>query len=505
MERTLVIRQFDIAEANWKFQQKELSELRRLVFIIEQEVPVEEEWDGLDEEAWHWLVTSPAGQPIGTARLLADGQVGRMAVLADFRGQGIGAALLEQILQKATRLGMNCLFLHAQRHAEEFYRKAGFTPIGEQFMEAAIPHIKMTLDLQQDEQPHASDAEPDQAAISLKRFDTREADWREDGKLIAAIRNRVFVEEQQVPVEIEQDGRDDSATHWLATDFEGYGIGTVRLLPDGQIGRMAVLPEFRRQGIGFTLLELAVRKAGWLALAETYLHAQSYAEEFYARAGFIRRGDEFTEAGILHVEMFRPFKRSEESSDDRVASGRSLIDQLNGEEYLTDAGAKRHTLGVSNRVLLLRQEEDFRTVCRDLAEQTQLNLRIYSPWLDHALYDNEQLYQTISRLARKNRHTQIRILIWNSHRMVKNGHALLEISRKLSSSIRIRLVHEDYRQMNHEYLLADDSGILYRLDFEIYEGYANYMDKSEVNRLGREFQRAWDSSYEDPDLRQMRI
>ena len=504
MAKSLVLRQFDIAEANWKFQQKELSGLRRLVFIVEQSVPADEEWDGQDEEAWHWLATSPDGQPIGTARLLADGQVGRMAVLPDFRGKGIGAALLEQIRGKARRLGMSALFLHAQRHAEDFYVKAGFAVVGEPFLEAAIPHIKMTLVLQPDDPQRGSSAESDPAAISLKRFDTRDASWREDGKLISAIRYQVFVEEQQVPVEIEQDGRDDTAYHWLATDFENRSIGTVRLLPDGQIGRMAVLPEYRRQGIGFTLLELAVQKARRLALDETYLHAQSYAEEFYARAGFTKRGDEFTEAGILHVEMFQTFTQQESDADHAAPSG-SLIDQLNGDEYLANAVASGHRLGVSNRVLLLRKEEDFRAVYQDLAQQTQLKLRIYSPWLDHSLYDNEPLHQAISRLARKNRHTEIQILIWNSHRVVKNGHALLEISRRLSSSIHIRVVHADYRQMTHEYMLADESGIVYRLDFEIYEGYANFTDKTEVNRLGREFQRAWDSSYEDPNLRGLRI
>ena len=501
MVKPLVIREFDIAEANWKFQQSALSELRRLVFIVEQHVPVEEEGDGQDEHAWHWLVTDPQGKPIGTARLLADGQVGRMAVLQDYRGQGIGAALLEQIHDKAKRLGMNELFLHAQRHAEEFYRRSGYAPVGDPFTEATIPHIKMTLAVAEDNLERSSHAESNPAPISLKRFDTREADWREDAKVISAIRHRVFVEEQEVPVEIEQDGRDATAYHWLATDFEDRCIGTVRLLPDGQIGRMAVLPEYRRQGIGFTLLELAVQRARRLALDEAYLHAQSYAEEFYARAGFVKRGDEFLEAGILHVEMYQSFEQ-QDSDGDQLAPGESLIEQLNGEEYPAVSG---HRLGTSNRVLLLRKEEDFRSVCQDLAQQTQLKLRIYSPWLDHTLYDNHELHDAISRLARKNRHTEIQILIWNSHRMVKNGHALLEISRKLSSSIHIRIVHADYRQMNHEFVLADESGILYRLDFEIYEGYANFTDKTEVNRLGREFQRAWDSSYEDPNLRGLRI
>jgi len=500
MENPLALRQFDIAEANWKFQNKVLSDLRRLVFILEQKVPVEEEWDGQDEDAWHWLATGPERQPIGTARLLPDGQVGRMAVLSDFRGQGIGAAMLEQILNKANNLGMKSLFLHAQIHALDFYLKAGFVATGEQFMEAGIAHTKMTLTLQPAGQ-QANKGDP--SAISLKRFDTRETSWREDEKMISNIRHRVFVEEQQVPVEIEQDGRDHTAYHWLAMDFENQSIGTVRLLPDGQIGRMAVLSEYRRQGIGFTLLELAVQKARRLALEEAYLHAQSYAEEFYARAGFIKRGDEFTEAGILHVEMYQPLSQPQQTG--REATGRSLIDQLIGEEYSDESVESGFMLGVSNRVLLLRKEEDFRTVSLDLAQQTKLKLRIYSPWLDHTLYDHEELLQAISRLARKNRHTEIQILIWNSHRVVKNGHALLEISRKLSSSIHIRMVHADYRQMNHEYMLADDSGIIYRLDFEIYEGYANLKDKSEVNRLSREFQRAWDSSYEDPNLRQLKI
>ena len=503
MEKPLAIRQFDVAEANWKFQQEAISGLRRQVFILEQGVPAEEEWDGRDEEGWHWLATSPDLEPVGTARLLADGQIGRMAVLAEFRRQGIGAALLEQIFGKAKRLGMRSLFLHAQSYVTEFYLGAGFVPIGEQFEEAGISHIKMEITLQPEEQENSSTG-PDLAAISLKQFDAREAPFREDEERIAAIRHQVFVEEQQVPVEIEQDGRDATAHHWLATDFDGRSIGTVRLLPDGQIGRMAVLPEYRRRGIGFTLLELALQKAGRLALPEAYLHAQSHAEEFYARAGFIRRGEEFIEAGIPHVEMFQSLRRPGESNGPSRTT-RSLIDQLRGEDYSGRADPPASLLGTSNRVLLLRKEEDFRVVSLDLSRQAQLRLRIYSPWLDHTLYDNTELQEALSRLARKNRHTEIQILVWNSHRMIKNGHALLELARKLSSSIRIRLVHADYRQMNHEYLLADDAGIIYRLDHETYEGYANFKDLSEVNRLGREFQRAWDTSYEDPNLRQLKI
>ena len=137
------IQDFNVTEANWEADQSVIREIGRVVFIIEQKVPKEDEWDGRDEGSWHWLATNYDDAPIGTGRLLPDGQIGRMAVLSDQRGRGIGFAILEAAVEKARRMGMAEVFLHEQIHAVRFDVKAGFEPYGEEFEEAGIAHLAM--------------------------------------------------------------------------------------------------------------------------------------------------------------------------------------------------------------------------------------------------------------------------------------------------------------------------------------------------------------------------
>jgi len=500
MNKPLTVRQFDIAEANWRFQSELLSIPRRQVFIIEQNTAAGDEFDGQDENAWHWLATSHSNQPIGTARLLPTGQIGRMAVLTEHRDKGIGKALIEEAIAKAKRLGMSEVWVHAQTHASSFYEYAGFEVVGEEFSEVDIAHVKMILKLPVPELQHH--LEGPATGISIKKFDTREAFWRQDSEELMRIRTEVFVRGQNVPLEIEQDGRDETAYHWIARDLDGLPIGTGRLLPDGHIGRMAVLDDYRGSGIGFTILELAVRKARYLGFQDVCLHAQSYAQAFYEKAGFTVRGDEFMEAGIPHIEMYLELEKME---DVHRVDGISFMDSLVGNEYQGDGAEPSYLLGKTNQSLLLRNESEFRNVSCDLADQARMSLKIWSPAMDHKLYHNAEFREAVSKLARRNKRTEIQILIYDSHRMVKNGHVILELARRLSSSMHMRIVHEDYRQMNHEYLLADDLGIVYRLDYETYKGYTNYYDKTEVNRLKREFSRAWEAALHDPNLRQLKI
>ena len=121
--------------------------------------------------------------------------------------------------------------------------------------------------------------------------------------MLARIRTAVFVVEQNVPADLEMDGRDDDCAHVLAESAAGEAIGTGRLMPDGRIGRMAVLASWRRKGVGAAILDALREEARRRGFRETYLHAQSHAADFYARHGYVVEGEEYLEAGIAHVGM----------------------------------------------------------------------------------------------------------------------------------------------------------------------------------------------------------
>ena len=123
--------------------------LRRAVFIEEQEVPEDLEVDGLDDAALHLLATLD-GRPVGTARMLlkgATGKIGRVCVLRDLRGQGVGAALIRAAVEELRRLGLAQAKLGSQVHAIPFYEKLGFAAEGPVYDDAGIPHRDMVLAL----------------------------------------------------------------------------------------------------------------------------------------------------------------------------------------------------------------------------------------------------------------------------------------------------------------------------------------------------------------------
>lgn len=131
---------------DWERAQITATHVRQAVFINEQNVPEEDEWGHGDEEALHF-VASLAGNPIATARLSADGTVGRMAVLKSFRNQGTGSAIMDQLIKTAKQNRFMVLKLNAQRTAEGFYAKHGFIAEGDEFTDAGIAHIAMQLEL----------------------------------------------------------------------------------------------------------------------------------------------------------------------------------------------------------------------------------------------------------------------------------------------------------------------------------------------------------------------
>ncbi|OGA08308.1 MAG: GNAT family N-acetyltransferase [Betaproteobacteria bacterium RIFCSPHIGHO2_12_FULL_69_13] len=127
----------------WNDARAQASRIRFAVFVEEQRVPPEIELDDMDARCIHALAYAPDGTAIGTGRLLPDGHIGRMAVIRDWRGRGVGSAILESLVRAAASRGDSRVVLSAQTHALDFYRRQGFVAEGEVYEEAGIPHQAM--------------------------------------------------------------------------------------------------------------------------------------------------------------------------------------------------------------------------------------------------------------------------------------------------------------------------------------------------------------------------
>ena len=139
--------EFTVRIVSWHDAEPLLRAVREAVFMREQGVSAELEWDGLDEGCRHALALSAQGEAIGCGRITADAHIGRMAVVREWRGRKVGTALLDALLHEARSRCYAEVDLDAQVQALPFYRRSGFVEEGEVFMDADMPHRKMRLRL----------------------------------------------------------------------------------------------------------------------------------------------------------------------------------------------------------------------------------------------------------------------------------------------------------------------------------------------------------------------
>ena len=147
---TIMTTNWQIKITNWSTlnDQEAIKAIRQTVFIEEQHVPIALEWDGLDKECLHVLVSDTHAHNVATARMqLAHpaAHIGRMSVLKPYRHQGIGSLMLKALLEQASLSGVEEVKLNAQTTAVDFYQRYGFASVGEEFQDAGIPHYKMVL------------------------------------------------------------------------------------------------------------------------------------------------------------------------------------------------------------------------------------------------------------------------------------------------------------------------------------------------------------------------
>jgi len=316
-------------------------------------------------------------------------------------------------------------------------------------------------------------------------------DWADRRKALEDIRRQVFIEELGVPAEVERDGEDQTARHFLAIDEAGQHVGCARLLPTGQIGRLAVLPERRDSGIGARLLALAVAEATAGGLNRVFLNAETRAEPFYRRAGFVPVGEPFVEGGLPHQRMELKLPIPFEASGDVP----SPVIREEAPHPEADSGA----------VVSHRGEGACRDGVLGVISHATRDVRIYSQLLDHALFDDERVADALSEFVRSGPPAKLRVLIHSSSAIVARGHRLLELARRLVSKIEIRLVPGELADDQRTYVLADERALLLLPDGTEYQGFSNAYDPVEASRLVERFDQLWERSQRDPELRTLSL
>jgi predicted GNAT family N-acyltransferase len=127
--------------------------------------------------------------------------------------------------------------------------------------------------------------------------------WHDGEPLLRSVREAVFIREQGISPHLEWDGKDDKCRHVLVLSFQGEAIGCGRILADGHIGRIAVLPKWRKQKVGTAIVEALLDYARVHDYPQVYVDAQTYAAPFYRSFDFVEEGKIFKEAGLPHIKM----------------------------------------------------------------------------------------------------------------------------------------------------------------------------------------------------------
>lgn len=162
-------------------------------------------------------------------------------------------------------------------------------------------------------------------------------------------------------------------------------------------------------------------------------------------------------------------------------------------------------LGISDLDIELQSREETCHATDLMVGQCEDSLDIFSRELDPALYDREPFLQALSKVCLTHRKARVRILVQNPVPAVKRGHRLIELSRRISSSIELRQPHPDYRQINEAFLIADQCGLIVRGLADRYEGNANFFTQIPAQRKTGFFTEVWERSETHPELRRLHI
>ncbi len=288
---------------------------------------------------------------------------------------------------------------------------------------------------------------------SLEPFRVEVVEFQQALAELRAVRDEVFVGEQNVPVDLEHDALDPISTHVIARVMDGSPVGTGRLTTERHIGRMAVLAQWRGRGVGDALLLALVEQARQRGWQDVHLNAQVSALGFYERHGFQPEGERFMEAGIEHQAMRRT---------------------LDGQRKIE------------------RQQEAIETVTNIITSASRM-LWIRSFTLDPGLLDAPDVMQALRTFATSGRGNEVRILLHDAASPQTNHAPLLALAQRLPSVFLFReLVDPEDRTDPSAWIASDAGGYYLRSLGERIEGEAELHAPARCRQLRASHNQAWE-------------
>ena len=314
--------------------------------------------------------------------------------------------------------------------------------------------------------------------------------WSTHEQALRRIRQRVFVAELGVPEEQEWDGEDIHAEHFLALNEAGLELGCARLHADGRISRVGVLAEYRGQHVGRDLVSACHQSAVELGLKTVRLNTPVQVEAFYRALGYLPVGAPYDAFGSQHqaMEYVLPL-------------------DFPGTLTVTTHPPERPQAAVPTTppAHQFDNHADASVALLNTLQRANRRVCIFSPYLDHDLFDTEAVAQAVSAIARAYARAEIRMLILSSKLIVSRGHRLLDLARRLDDKISIRWLDEAPNAETSSFVCVDTDTYWLLPSFEHPLGIAEIYNPVTTKRLQETFDTAWARSKLDPELRQLRI
>ncbi|MFO7704961.1 MAG: GNAT family N-acetyltransferase [Halopseudomonas sp.] len=337
----------------------------------------------------------------------------------------------------------------------------------------------------------------------MNEIDVSVVDWL-SSQALRDIRQQVFIAEQGVPAALEWDADDHSAVHFLLC-AEGEALGTARLLDDGHIGRVAVLPAWRGKGLGERLMREVMAYAQAQGTSTLRLSAQVQAQPFYQRLGFVLDSEPYREAGILHVAM-RWQAEALDVSDFELppiefdSPGTFRIHNPAEPSPIDRAIDLPYQLGNQSELIDVDDSKALDHLCLML-NQARRRIHIYAADQAVWLFNRRDVISRLEQLIARQPKCRIKVLLHEAGKPFLQGHSLLKLMHRFPSLLEIRKQHPEREKGPQVYLLADDCGLLMLPKAQQRQGFARYQSPDQVKRWSSHFDELWSTSQSDSAIR----